>query len=299
MNYNTETSTFSHVQSAIKIIRMAADAAKQKGSKLELAYSGGKDSEIMRCLAIEAGVDFEPIYKQTTIDRPFTAAYCHDRGVTILRPQFTFFSLVEKKGFPTRRVRWCCERFKEYKVYDVALVGVRRDESTKRSRLYNEISQCRVYHRGGSCEQFYPLLDWQLCHEREFVEVNKIELHPHYYDDSGKLCISKRLGCIGCPLRGDNGKRDLKEFPKFLRQLLISSYKWWNFTNGATKRKFSSPQKLLLHNLFCRSYDDYLEKFEHVLFGFSDIDALKMISDYFCIDLDLLISDYFHYLEKK
>lgn len=292
-------STYWLVEESKKIIKMAAQAAEQKQCELELCFSGGKDSEIMRLIAIDAGVKFRAVYKQTTIDRPRTTAYCLERDVDVLRPSETFLQMLSRKGFPTRRCRWCCERLKEYKVSDVALVGVRRSESRQRSLRYNEVSQCRVYHRGGNCEQFFPLLNWEVYNEHEFCIVNKVQLHPHYYDDDGQLQIHRRLGCIGCPLRGDNGKSDFKEFPMMLRQWLISSYKWWNFTKGTTKNKFSSPQKVLIHNLFCRSYKEYVEKFENVLFGFSDMDALYMLSSYFGLSYDILRNDFLLYVEKK
>lgn len=296
---NVPFSTYKLVEEAKKIIRLAATAAEEKESPLELCYSGGKDSEVMRLLAVDAGVDFKPIYKQTTIDRPYTTSYCLKRDVEIIRPKQTFLQMLAKKGFPTRRCRWCCERLKEFKVHDVALVGVRRAESLARYNRYTEVSQCRVYHRGGNCEQFFPLLNWELFNLREFIEVNRVELHPHYYDDWGHLQCNRRLGCIGCPLRGDNGKSDFEEFPLMLRQWLIAAYKWWNVTNGTTKKKFSSPQKLFLHNMLCRSYSEYVEKFENVLFGFSDLDALRMIANRFNLSESQLIDDFSLYMEKK
>ena len=291
--------TLSKVEESIKIIRLAAAAAERKGSQLELCYSGGKDSEIMRVLADMAGVKYDAVYKQTTIDRPQTTRYVLEHGARIIRPSTTFFQLVAKKGFPTRRCRWCCERLKEYKVHDVALVGVRQAESAKRATRYTDITQCRNYHRGGNVEQFYPLLHWFLDDEVEFVQAHGVRLHPHYYRENGSLDLSRRLGCIGCPLKGDNGKGDLKEYPLFLRQLLISSYKWWNITKGTTKNKFSSPQKLLIHNLYCRSYDEYRLRFENVLFGFSDFDALLLLSQQFNIPYEVLERDFICYIKKS
>lgn len=278
---------------------LAEKAAGIKGSPLELAYSGGKDSEIMRHIAERHGIPFVAIYKQTTIDRPLTTAYCLERNVQIMRPKKTFLQLVAKKGFPTRRARWCCERFKEYKVHDVALVGVRRAESRARASRYTDVTMCRHYHTGGNVEQFFPLLDWTEKDELQYCLEYGVRLHPHYYREDGTIDISRRLGCIGCPLRGDNGKGDLKEFPKFTRQLLIASYKWWNETNGKSKQKFSSPQKILLHNLYCRSYDEYLKRFENTLFGFSDVDALECLAKGLNLDFNQLRGDFFRYVNKS
>lgn len=40
--------------------------------------------------------------------------------------ELSFFELIEKKGFPTRRARFCCEDLKEYKVLDNSIQGIRR-----------------------------------------------------------------------------------------------------------------------------------------------------------------------------
>lgn len=85
---------------------------------LEISYSGGKDSDVILRLAQMSGVKHEAIYKNTTIDPPGTIAHCKENGVTILPPRMTFFQLVENKGIPTRRARFCCEVLKEYKVYN-------------------------------------------------------------------------------------------------------------------------------------------------------------------------------------
>ena len=70
---------------------------------IEISYSGGKDSDVILELAKMADIRFEAIYKNTTVDPPGTIKHCRDMGVSILNPKMTFFQLIEKKGFPTRR----------------------------------------------------------------------------------------------------------------------------------------------------------------------------------------------------
>lgn len=48
-------------------------------------------------------------------------------------PKERFFDIIARKGFPTRRARFCCEVLKEYKILDSAIQGIRRSESTKRA----------------------------------------------------------------------------------------------------------------------------------------------------------------------
>lgn len=69
---------------------------------IEVSYSGGKDSDVILELAKMAGIPFEAIYKQTTIDPPGTTSHCKEMGATIIRPKQTFLQLVEDHGLPPR-----------------------------------------------------------------------------------------------------------------------------------------------------------------------------------------------------
>lgn len=98
---------------------------------IEVAYSGGKDSDVILQLTKEAGIPFEAIYKNTTIDPPGTIHHAKEMGATIIRPKQTFAQIIEDIGFPNRMRRFCCKILKEYKVYDRAIQGIRRCESSK------------------------------------------------------------------------------------------------------------------------------------------------------------------------
>lgn len=63
------------IEFAINLIRKAAEIAEANGSELEVCYSGGKDSDVILHLAQRAGVKFDAIYKNTTIDPPGTIAH--------------------------------------------------------------------------------------------------------------------------------------------------------------------------------------------------------------------------------
>ena len=239
-------------QSAIKIIRMAADDAASRNSKLELCYSGGKDSDVVRVLSILAGVTVDIVYKDTTIDFPSTHAHVLQNGGRILRPQKTFLQHLSRRGLPSRWVRWCCEEFKEYKVHDVALTGVRREESVARRKRYSEPNRCVYYGSHGSqwVSHWYPVLDWTKNDIEQFVNYWGIKLHPHYYNRSGVFVPSRRLGCIGCPLRSDHGVGEFKEFPKFLLSWYRHLCVWFANTKGSAPSLFPSAAHLLYFHLY-------------------------------------------------
>ena len=204
------------VNDAIKLLRIYSDA--KNGEPLEISYSGGKDSDVILQLAKEAKINYRAIYKNTTIDPPGTIKHAIEMGAEIIRPKFSFFELIRQKGMPTRFTRFCCSILKEYKVLDVSVIGVRREESVKRSKIYVEPSICRIYNKKEYVEQVLPILDWTLQDIAEFVEDRKLKLAPVYYDEAGKVHYERRLGCLGCPLASENKRLEaFKKYPKLVK----------------------------------------------------------------------------------
>lgn len=237
--------------------------------EIEVSYSGGKDSDVILELAKMAGIKYRAIYKNTTIDPPGTMKHCREKGVEILQPKESFFHLVERKGLPTRRARFCCAELKEYKVLDRAIQGIRRSESIKRRDRYKEPEICRVYGKDEKVKVYLPILDWTDNDVARFVEERGIQCHPLYYDEQGNFHPERRLGCIGCPMKSDNGKADFKKYPKMLKRLVKAAQTFLDtHPNCSSQKKFSGDAyNLVFHNLFCGSYDDYTTEMSMDLWG--------------------------------
>lgn len=172
-----------------RVIRLLQGIQNGYDGEIEVAYSGGKDSDVILQLAKEAGIRYRAIYRNTTIDPPGTIAHVERMGAEILRPKETFFQLVAKKGFPNRFSRFCCEKLKEYKVMDKCIMGIRKSESSKRNERYNEPTECRFYGRkteANHVEVIYPILDWTDNDVLAFVEDRHLTLAPVYYTSRGK-----------------------------------------------------------------------------------------------------------------
>lgn len=269
------------VDRAIRLIQSAAG-----DDVVEVSYSGGKDSDVILELAKMADIEYRAIYKNTTIDPPGTIKHCRDNGVEILQPKITFFKLVEQKGMPTRRARFCCEKLKEYKVLDKAIQGIRRSESTARAQRYSEDDPiiCRIYgSKKNHVSVILPILSWTDEDVAEFIQERGIKCHPLYYDEQGNFHPERRLGCMGCPLQSDAGLSDFKDNPKLLRQIVKASKVWWD-THPHTKshKTFGTIYGLVAHNLFYESYADW-QAADNNLFG--RMDWKKELEQYFNIEL--------------
>lgn len=269
------------VDRAVRLIQSAAG-----DDVVEVSYSGGKDSDVILELAKMADIEYRAIYKNTTIDPPGTIKHCRDNGVEILQPKITFFKLVEKKGMPTRRARFCCEKLKEYKVLDKAIQGIRRSESTARAQRYNEDDPiiCRIYGaKKNHVSVILPILSWTDEDVAEFIKERGIKCHPLYYDEQGNFHPERRLGCMGCPLRSDAGLSEFKDNPKLLRQIVKASKVWWDtHPHLKSHKKFGTIYGLVAHNLFYKSYADWQAADNNL---FERKDWKKELEQYFNIEL--------------
>lgn len=218
-------------EQAIRLIRSFGKTAENNGEVVEVAYSGGKDSDVLLHLVRASGIKYVARYKSTTIDPPGTIKHVQEQGdVEILRPKHTFFELVRKKGMPNRARRYCCAYLKEQPTdSNYVLIGVRAEESRKRATLYKEPTQCRVYpKRKKEVELCFPLLYWTLEDIKEYVEANDIKLAPVYDDGNGGYSYKKRLGCMICPLMSmRNTLETYRRYPRFATLVLRAKYAYY------------------------------------------------------------------------
>lgn len=268
---------------AIKLLR---SVAKTADGEIELSYSGGKDSDVCLALAQMAGINYRALYKNTTIDPPYTIAHCKSKGAEILRPKKSFFEIIEHNGFPSRFFRFCCSELKEYKVLGTAIQGIRRCESTKRAARYKEPIICRTYGRKDEhVNVVLPILDWSDMDVAEFVRSNAVQCHPLYYDDSGKFCVNRRLGCLGCPQSSDNGLHDFQRYPKLVKAWVRAAQVWLTQYAGekalVPKVCKDSYEYFVLHTFYKGVHDFQL--LQSGMFG--AIDCKQFLQDYFKIEL--------------
>lgn len=266
---------------AIKLLR----SIPQDGP-IELSYSGGKDSDVILELARMAGIPFEAIYKNTTIDPPGTIVHCRANGVKVVQPKMTFLELVEKRGMPSRFARFCCGELKEYKIYDRAIQGIRRSESRKRAERYKEPEFCRTYKAKEKVRIYLPILEWTDEDVERFISDRHIKCAPVYYDADGKFHVERRLGCIGCPLASIRQRRiEYTQYPLLLRAQ-IKAFREYMESHPASSaaRKFANPWDFFYAILFHGTLRDYFYDNEGILFP---RDSKAILEKYFNIDLTI------------
>ena len=115
-----------------------------------LAYSGGKDSDVILQLAKLAGVKYKAVYNVTTLDPPELTRYIRreHKEVTWNLPKISMLRmfLESAKGPPTRLARWCCQVYKEQGGNGtVKIIGVRAAESPRRAATWKQYT----VHRSG------------------------------------------------------------------------------------------------------------------------------------------------------
>lgn len=138
------------IKRSIEVIRLASKMSEEYYNKpIMVAYSGGKDSDVLLDLVKRAGVPFEIYHSLTTVDAPPTVQHvkkvfkelnAQGTPATIRYPEYkgqniTMWRLIEKKQVPpTRIARYCCKVLKESASPNrLVVLGVRAAESAKRS----------------------------------------------------------------------------------------------------------------------------------------------------------------------
>lgn len=282
-----EESLQKKIERAIRLIKSAGRMAEKKGQPVEISYSGGKDSDVILELARMSGIKYRAIYKNTTIDPPGTIKHCIEQGAEIIRPEKTFFEIIQQKGFPTSYRRFCCEVLKEYKINDIAVQGIRRSESTKRAARYKESEPiiCRIYgSKKNHVNVVLPILGWTDGDVEQFIAERRIKCHPLYYNNEGNFNVHCRLGCMGCPLPHDRSVDDFKEHPALVRAWIRNGQIWWDTHKlKKLKKKFKNIYELFICNMFFRSQRAFRDWQRNPLFG--EHDCKKEIEDYFNIKL--------------
>ena len=198
----------------------------------------------------------------------------------------TFREVLWKSGLPSRFRRSCCDKLKEYKILDYAVIGVRRDESPKRAKLYKEPEMCRVYNKKEKTRQYLPILEWTASDIAEFIQDRGIKCHPLYYDEQGRFHVERRLGCVGCPLASKKKcMEDFKKNPKMVKFYIKGAQKFLDtHPDSKIHGYFKDACEWFAFTLYCDSLSEFRRMFGADMFGQS-IDCKQHLQTLFNIEL--------------
>lgn len=201
-----------------------------------LAFSGGKDSVVIKRLAELAGVKFDAHYSVTSVDPPELVRFIKSMSdVSFDIPHdkdgkpITMWNLIPRNKMPpTRVMRYCCKELKESQGKGrITVTGVRWAESVRRKngralvdvtgkkseRVLMNDDNDEARRLVESCYRtkktlLNPIIDWSDEDVWEFIRTEKIPYCELY--DKGY----KRLGCIGCPMNR-KAEAELNTYPKY------------------------------------------------------------------------------------
>lgn len=195
---------------AIDRLKTFEDAALEKSPDgYYVAYSGGKDSDVILDLVRRSGVKYTAHHHLTTADPPEVVYHVRTQSdVVIDKPELTMWQLIRKKKMPPRRqARYCCETQKEGSTPNrMVVTGVRWGESARRSKR-RMIETC---FKDKTKQYLHIIIDWTTTDVWEYLKSRSIP-YCSLYDEG-----FKRLGCVLCPMTRDV-ERQMKRWPKLCK----------------------------------------------------------------------------------
>lgn len=195
-------------------------------SNVIVLLSGGKDSTACLLLAIEQGHDVIALFNETGWEHPDTYKYLkYLEKVTGVKIHETeneatpdMVSLIKRnQRYPSMMSRFCTDRFKvspSRKFYNkllkttdkdyIAWYGMRKDESSARSKKYAEHIDSEIYDLDDIFPKVYgkklrsrikgqlPIVNWSEEQVFAYIQSRGIEPNPLYAKGE------KRVGCYPC-----------------------------------------------------------------------------------------------------
>ncbi len=238
---------------SVNLLRKAEKLAKayDPDNGYYLAFSGGKDSQALYHVAKLAGVQFKAHMNFTSVDPAEVIRFVRREypDVHTIPPKDSIYNIaIRKTILPSRRVRWCCQEYKEkVGAGKVVLIGIRHEESFNRSKR-NEVEISNKNKFSGNLEGLdkyrkdflakprnkakavtivnaegemtigcisskesiliSPIIHWTSKDVWTFLNAIGAR-HCSLYDEG-----QTRIGCILCPMKSHREKvRDAERYP--------------------------------------------------------------------------------------
>lgn len=277
---------------AIKFIQGAEKLALRMDERgFHVAFSGGKDSQVLLALMEMSGCKYHAEMQVTSVDSPNLMRFVrkHYPQVKLNLPKRTMRELILSKGMlPTRQARFCCAELKEKAGAGCCTaIGIRKAESTHRAKrhaveiigqhigydimdgnlyehqetwgqqLFDNEKQCNVFCVGGKDKVVIsPIFKWTNRDVWEFIKENNMP----YCDLYNKGF--HRIGCLFCPMASTEEKQlELFMFAKFADKVYISAIR--ELMNQGKYNQFNTPQEVFQWWISNKNSKEWLFKHNH------------------------------------
>lgn len=171
-----------------------------------VSFSGGKDSQVIVMLCVDAKLKPKLIFADTGLEYPetveFVKSYAERHNLELVTAEASFESFLKNMktfGPPADGYRWCCKTNKlsaiaaaESKAFpngSIQFIGQRRYESKNRMRNGRVSSNPWMINQIAAM----PVQDWNALHVWMYIMMRDEPFNPKY------LMGMPRIGCMLCP----------------------------------------------------------------------------------------------------
>lgn len=273
---------------AIKFIKKAYPLACDMSSEgFHVAFSGGKDSQVLLALMEESGCKYKAHMQVTSVDPPQLMRFVRSNypDVRLHLPEVNMYNLIIQKGIlPMRQCRYCCEKLKEHAGSGTCTcVGVRAAESSRRAKrndieingfkgagfeidsnntlsshkqfdLFEVENETVVSCVGGSDKIILsPIFRWSDSDVWRYIKANRIEYCELY--NMG----FHRIGCMFCPMASAKEKAlSLSLFKTQAERIYIKAIR--ELINIGKYPEFETPEEVFFWWISNQNRDKFLSK---------------------------------------
>lgn len=177
--------------------------------RMAVAFSGGKDSEVVLHLVRQLAPEVLVVFNNTGVEYPETVRFVkkleQEWGLNLLttHPEKTFWQCVGQYGFPGNKHggegKQCCYWLKEkpmlFTIREQKLLGVFTGLTAveNRIRMFNARDKGTCYYDSKNrIQKVHPILWWTEEEVWAYIRQNNLPYNPAY--DRG----AKRIGCAPC-----------------------------------------------------------------------------------------------------
>jgi phosphoadenosine phosphosulfate reductase len=195
--------------------------------KCAVAFSGGKDSEVVLRLCLQQKPDIPVVFNNTGVEYPetvnFVAQFAKllDLNLIVTHPEKSFWDCVKQYGFASGKRKTkgnyaqCCYWLKEKPMRQAIKNGgwlgyfTGETASENRSRMFwaRDRGMCFHLKRDGVCK-VKPILWWTEAEVWQFIKDNHLPFNGAYSRGA------KRVGCMPCTAYKDWEEQMQKVNPK-------------------------------------------------------------------------------------